>query len=106
MPLTYDDISYVLSGFEVYQALLAGRKFEAVSELLRAHAPLQTVLAVLAHFIFGFREWAVYAVNGGLLLALIATVVWIARPLSLLPQIAIPCRPLVPPACGGNRRMA
>lgn len=89
VPLGYDDVSYVLSGFKVHQALIAGDKLAVLSELSRSIAPMHAGIAALAQGLFGFREWAVYAMNVPLLLALIGGVLWMARPLGLLPQIAI-----------------
>jgi hypothetical protein len=89
MPIAYDDVSYALRGFAIYQALLEGESLAPLLQLLHEHAPLQSILSVLAHFAFGFHEWAFYAVNGLLVLALIGAVLWIVRPLGLLPQIAI-----------------
>ena len=97
MPITYDDVAYALTGFAIYQSLLDGHKLAPLLQLLHEHAPLQSALAVLAQFVFGFHEWAFYAVNGMLVLALVAVVLWIVRPLRLLPQIAIALVVLVTP---------
>jgi hypothetical protein len=88
-PLTFDDIGYALSGSEIYNIFASDSKLEAILMLLQAHAPLQSALAVLAVFLFVPHDWAIYAVNAWMLLALVIVVLWIARPLPLLPQLAV-----------------
>jgi len=89
IPLAFDDISYAVEGFWIYQMLVGGQKLEALGYVLHAHAPLQTILATLAPFAFGFHEWAFYAVLSFLIVLLTVIVLLVARPLPLLPQLAI-----------------
>src|SRR5262249_18260790 len=89
IPVTFDDVGYILRGYTLYKLLLADEKLELLAQLLREHAPLQSALSLAAYYVFGPKEWSFYAINGFLVLALIAGVLWITSPLALLPQIAI-----------------
>jgi len=57
MPIAYDDVVYAFNGFAIYRFLVEGETLIALLQLLHEHAPLQSALSVLSHFVFGFHEW-------------------------------------------------
>lgn len=85
----YDDVTYLLQGFDVYQKFLEKDFVSAVAMLFHQHAPAQSLLAVIGYSVFGINPWSAYATNGILVLGLLLTTLWMVRRVPPLDRLAI-----------------
>lgn len=89
LPPYYDDIAYVISGFELY-SLYVNEGFSAVFlPLLHQHAPFQSLLAMMGDFLFGVGPWSAYLANGFLAIGIIVVLLVFTRALPAIARFAI-----------------
>ena len=89
MPLTNDDVGYIVTGFDRYQQFIGEQPGHILSSLMRDHAPFQSLQAMIAFLIFGVHAWAPYAVSGCLLFLVVVLVWWAAGDLPTGTTIAV-----------------
>lgn len=87
----YDDVSYFFDALLKLQALYAGGLPGVYRALVREppHSIFSTLLALLSYVVFGAREWAPYAGDGLIVLAMAGFVNWLARGLALWQRVAL-----------------
>jgi hypothetical protein len=88
-PPGYDDITYMLESFNLYQLLLNSGPFRVMRELLHAHAPLQDMLGIAGYWLFGVADRSVYLMNGVLAVAFTCVVLWLTRTLRPMVRIVL-----------------
>ena len=89
MPLAFDDISYILAGFDNFDAFRHAQIGHAIALLMTAHAPFQSLLVMLGFLVFGVHPWTAYAANGVLLLLAVTAILYMTRALPDAFRIAI-----------------
>ncbi len=83
---TFDDSFYLWDGAHLLNIFFQSGSGAFFHELVQnpPHSPFSTLGATLAFAVFGIRDWAPYVlINGGVLLALLACVSYLARAFSL-----------------------
>ncbi len=83
---TFDDSFYLWEGGHVLNTFFRSGAGAFLHELVQhpPHSPFSTLGAALAFAVFGLRDWAPYVlINGGVLLAFLACIAYLARALSL-----------------------
>jgi hypothetical protein len=86
-PPGYDDVSYMLESYKLYQLLLRSGPFGVMLELSHAHAPVQDMLGIAGYWLFGVADRSVYLMNGVLAVAFTCVVLWLTR--TLRPPVRI-----------------
>lgn len=89
IPPTYDDVGYLLSGFDLFEAGRTSSVGALLAELLHHHAPLQSAVAFVGYRLFGVNQWAAYQVNGVLLVAFTLGVLWLTRSLGAMSRLSL-----------------
>lgn len=98
----YDDISYFNDALERLQKLYSGGLLALASNYVRVppHSTFSTGLAMASYLVFGARDWAPYAANGIIILALAGFVELFTRGLPLWQKVALFLFALTVPICG------
>jgi hypothetical protein len=87
----YDDVSYFFDALLKLQALYRGGLPGVYREIVREppHSIFSTLLALGSYVIFGARDWAPYAGDGLIVLAMAGFVNWMARGMALWQRVAL-----------------
>jgi hypothetical protein len=91
-PPEYDDVSYMLASFNLYQVLLNSGPWQFIrllSGMDYAHSPIQSFLGVAGYWLFGVSDLSVYLMNGVVTIAFTIVVVWFTRNLRPLVRIVL-----------------
>jgi len=102
-PPTYDDVAYMSDAAERVAYL---EEHKNVGDLVKhtlaspPHSPLAAALGVPAFLIFGMKDWAPYAANGLLVLALLAMVDFLFRDRPTVVRLAMAALALSLPLTG------
>lgn len=89
VPPGYDDVGYMLYGFDLYQVFWKRGPLHVLPKLFSQHAPLQSLLAMTGYWILGVSAWSIYAINGVLVFGLVLVVLWLTRTLRPISRLAI-----------------
>ena len=87
----YDDVSYFFDALLKFQALYADGLPGVYRAIVREppHSIFSTLLALGSYVVFGARDWAPYAGDGLIVLAMAGIVNWMARGLALWQRVAL-----------------
>jgi hypothetical protein len=90
VPATYDDVTYLRDGLEKLDGFYRGGAlgFLGRISLHPPHSPFSTFLAFTGFALFGAHDWAPYAANGIIVLALLAGVDRLTRGLPAWQKLA------------------
>lgn len=88
-PPQYDDVSYLLAGFDLFETSLNEPLVSLAWPLVHQHAPFHSLLAFAGYRLFGVNERSAYQVNGILLVAFMLSVLWMTRPLEPVSRLSI-----------------
>jgi len=102
-PPTYDDVAYMSDAAERVSYLEEHANLGALvkhSVASPPHSPLAAALGVPAFLIFGIKDWAPYAANGLLVLALLAMVDFLFRDRTTVVRLAMAALALSLPLTG------
>ena len=85
----FDDVAYMHDGLVRINKLYTGGWIGLAADYWNnpPHAPFSMFAAVLAFAIFGIHDWAPYAFNGVIVVALLAAVDWICSGLALWKRV-------------------
>lgn len=90
VPAHYDDVTYLRDGLDKLDGFYRGGFPGVVGRIaLRPpHSPFSTALASTGYALFGVHDWAPYAANGVIILALLALVDFLTRGMRSWQQLA------------------
>lgn len=89
IPPAYDDVGYVLSGFNLYSTFLEKGLSAVLVPILHEHAPFQSILAMIGDILFGVGPWSAYLANGFLVIALVLVLLALTQSLQPVGRFAI-----------------
>jgi hypothetical protein len=78
---TYDDISYFIDALHRLPVIYGQNVLGWVRDYVRTppHSPFSTYVALASYMLFGIKDWAPYALNGFVVLALLWSVEYLMR---------------------------
>ena len=88
-PPAFDDVSYFISGFDLYSLYLEKGLSGILLPTLHQHAPFQSLLAMVGNLLFGVGPWSAYLANGFLVLGLVLVLLVFTRSLQPIGRFAI-----------------
>lgn len=89
LPPQFDDVVYLLSGFELFETSLSSPLGSVLTALFDQHAPFQSFLAFAGYRLFGVSHWSAYQANGIPLVAFMLGVLWMTRSIDVVSRLSI-----------------